>query len=273
MSPAQHGEMDSSRRDPSAVQEAAAPNLNCFSLDVCFLWFTSTPACAQGLSRLEDGHTEVRAAVPGRAAPAEMGIVHHSHPVVPQLLGCPCAAGGNAVQRWQWGHGSPSSAGMELGLQLLEGKSLGLGLCWNPPRSHITKAHEEQPGAGSNVQLCADLPQSISLTPPHPTSAMPLSKSRQLGAGGAAPLYCPRPRAPRLPSSSCCHKPHLRGDVRLLSANSRGYCCRHGAHPDKTTRGSRARLLGRGAADAGGEVAGLAVGSTGIHLLCLLFPA
>lgn len=134
------------------------------------------------------------------------------------------------MQRWQWGHGPPSSTGMELGLQLLEGKSLGSGLCWQPPGATLPKHTRSSPGqaATRHDPTCRPTSEHL-LNTSSPPSLFP--KASSAVPGGAAPLYCPRPRAPRLPSSSCCHKPRLRGDVRLLSANSRGYCCRRGAGP------------------------------------------
>lgn len=199
MSPAQHGmgRWGSSHRDPSAAQEAAAPNLNCSSLDVCFLWFASTPACAQGLSRLEDGRTEVRAAVPGRAAPVEMGIVPHSHPTVPVLQeGAQCRDGSGdtalpAAQGWSWDCSSWRGS--------LWGRG-SVGSLQEPHyRSTLGAARGRQQRATTPR---ADLPQSISLTPPHPhpSSQKPAARCQ----AGPLPFIAPghAPRASHLPAAA-----------------------------------------------------------------------
>lgn len=127
-------------------------------------------------------------------------------PLSRSCRGCPRACRGNAAQRWRRGRGPPSSAGTERGLQLWEGNPLGLGLRWNPNGSRITEAHEEQPRAGGTAQRPrADALQSISLTPPRPTPAVPLPKTRQHGAGrGHSPLLPPatRPAPPHLPAAA-----------------------------------------------------------------------
>lgn len=148
------------------------------------------------------------------------------------------------------------------GAAALGGEPFGVGAPLEPQREPHYRSTR---GAAQGGRHRATAPRRcaaehlLNTSSPHTSRAPsqnPAARSRARPLPFIAPGHAPRAS----PSSSCCHKPHLRDDVRVLSANSRGYCCRHsrGAHPDKTTRGSRPRLPGRGAADA--------AGSTGIHL-------
>lgn len=246
----------------AARRPSAARNLNCSPRDVRSLRLTSTPARAQRVYRV--WRTDARRSKrPSQEEPPRRRRGSGAVPtVVPQLLAvsprlqrersAEVAEGTRPSQQRRDGAGAAA----------LGGELIGVGAPLEPQREPHYRSTR---GAAQGGRHRATAPRRcaaehlLNTSSPHTSRAPsqnPAARSRARPLPFIAPGHAPRAS----PSSSCCHKPHLRGDVRVLSANSRGYCCRHsrGAHPDKTTRGSRPRLPGRGAADA--------AGSTGIHL-------
>lgn len=64
--------------------------------------------------------------------------------------------------------------------------------------------------------------------PPHPSPICPFRRQpRAAGPSGAAPLYYPPGRLCRAPHLPAAAITAVYGDVCVLGANSRGYCCRH----------------------------------------------
>lgn len=64
--------------------------------------------------------------------------------------------------------------------------------------------------------------------PPHPSPIFPFPRQTcTAGPSGAAPLYYPPGRLCRAPHLPAAAITAVYGDVCVLRANSRGYCCRH----------------------------------------------